>query len=30
MVYPNKSQVITYEAGESEYVKQYQQIPDAN
>lgn len=29
MVYPNKSQVITYSQGESEYVKQYQDIPSA-
>lgn len=27
MVYPERSQVIRYEAGESEYVKQYQDIP---
>ena len=27
MVYPEKNQVIRYEAGESEYVKQYQDIP---
>lgn len=27
MVYPNKQQVITYHSGESEYVKQYQDIP---
>ncbi len=29
MVYPKKSQVITFDAGESEYVKQYGQIPKA-
>ena len=27
MTYPNKSQVVTYSGGESEYVKQYQDIP---
>lgn len=29
MVYPNKNQVISYDAGESQYVKQYQDIPSA-
>lgn len=29
MVYPEKNQVIRYDAGESEYVKQYQDIPNA-
>jgi cell division protein FtsL len=29
MVYPDKNQVIRYDAGESEYVKQYQDIPKA-
>lgn len=29
MVYPERNQVITYDAGESEYVKQYQDIPAA-
>lgn len=29
MVYPGKSQVIRYDAGESEYVKQYQDVPKA-
>ena len=29
MVYPERSQVIRYEAGESEYVKQYQDIPES-
>ncbi len=28
MVYPERNQVITYDAGESEYVKQYQDIPE--
>jgi cell division protein FtsL len=27
MVYPNKGQVINYNAGESEYVKQYMDVP---
>ena len=30
MVYPAKGQVIRYAAGESEYVKQYQNIPNAD
>ena len=30
MVYPDRNQVITYDAGESEYVKQYQNIPEQN
>ncbi len=30
MVYPNKSQVVTFDAGQSEYVKQFQEIPAAN
>ncbi len=30
MVHPKKSQVITFDAGESEYVKQYAQIPSAD
>lgn len=29
MVYPSKEQIITYDAGESEYVKQYADIPEA-
>lgn len=29
MIYPNKSQVITYKSSESEYVKQYQDVPGA-
>ena len=29
MVYPESDQVITYDAGVSEYVKQYSNIPDA-
>lgn len=29
MVYPGKSQVITYESKESEYVKQFKDVPDA-
>lgn len=29
MVYPESNQVITYDAGVSEYVKQYSNIPDA-
>lgn len=29
MVHPKKSQVITFDAGESEYVKQYAEIPPA-
>lgn len=29
MTYPNKGQVITYDSSESEYVKQYHPIPDA-
>ena len=30
MVYPAKGQGIRYAAGESEYVKQYQNIPNAD
>lgn len=30
MVYPDKSHVITYQSGESEYVKQYQDIPSSD
>ena len=30
MVYPGKDQVITYNSKESEYVKQYKDVPDAN
>lgn len=30
MIYPEKRQVIRYAAGESEYVKQYQDIPNAD
>lgn len=30
MVYPKKNQVITFDAGESEYVKQYGEVPPAN
>ncbi|MGN0328726.1 MAG: hypothetical protein ACI4D4_07070 [Lachnospira sp.] len=30
MVYPDKKQVITYDSDESEYVKQYKDIPAAN
>ncbi len=29
MVYPGKKQVVTFDSGISEYVKQYQDIPDA-
>ena len=29
MVYPGKDQVITYNSQESEYVKQYKDVPDA-
>lgn len=29
MVHPDKRQVVTYDAGISEYVKQYQDVPDA-
>ena len=29
MVYPGKGQVITYDSKESEYVKQYKDVPDA-
>jgi cell division protein FtsL len=29
MIYPEKNQVIRYDAGESEYVKQYQDVPSA-
>ncbi len=29
MVYPERDQVITYEAGVSEYVKQYSDVPEA-
>lgn len=29
MVYPDKKQVVTFDAGISEFVKQYQDIPDA-
>ena len=28
MIYPERNQVITYDAGVSEYVKQYQDIPE--
>ena len=30
MVYPGKDEVITYNSKESEYVKQYKDVPDAN
>lgn len=30
MVFPNKNQVITYEAAVSEYVRQYDTVPEAN
>ena len=30
MVYPEKKQVITYDSKESEYVKQYKDVPESN
>jgi len=30
MVYPNNNTVITYEPGDEEYVRQYEDIPDSN